>query len=719
MSQFFISCKESRIENNRSFYGCFYLGSFEPSQSITIANTLRRTLLSEIYGCAIISVEIEGASHEYSNLPGVRESVLDILLNLKEIVLKKTIKNFTPQIGYLRARGPGVVSASHLRLPPFIQCVDPDQYIAHLSEDGFLNIKFLIQYGKKWLTHLNSLSELSQEKQDSKETSGGEENLKRISLDNVRLMQHELSKEKKLEPIINNAFQVNLKKRRFFLTKLKKFGIPSSNSYLNLFFKKFQIIKQKITKKRKEKLITTLKLANQYPGINFKGLSPKVIIPLTVKTNNISLSEIKEFVGANPIANELVEFNSNILKKKPKTFSIFTNKTPHLLINRKHKTLISSKSTSLTSKSSDSEGVQNTHRKNVGPKYTELKSKYNSTKKNFFFNSNTLNIEAIFNPINKVNYIIEINDFKMAQRKNEKSFKIEEIFRTFKTINNSDYQVQEIEQNNDPISSTSPTLKNFNHSVHNRVADPLFLIAQGQKSLVAQNLLKLENSIRSSNNEQNIKSPRESSKKALQTFQHDFFGLDSKGLLQEKKEFENLLHLNDQIQALNNQKIKHNVILEIWTNGSIHPRDALYQAFKNLITLFSKLQKTQPIGIMQLRSDLTNHDFNGLDIENLVLPQQFTNTNSQEDIYNEIELNKSSVTRTKINRFLLKKIKFDELRYESSSNFLEDLIPFDEKSFLSTYLSPKVKNYYLNKQTLSLILKISQKKKNFTPFLIN
>jgi DNA-directed RNA polymerase subunit alpha len=68
MSQFFISCKESRIENNRSFMD-FYLGPFEPSQSITIANTLRRTLLSEIYGLGIVSVEIDGASHEYSSLP--------------------------------------------------------------------------------------------------------------------------------------------------------------------------------------------------------------------------------------------------------------------------------------------------------------------------------------------------------------------------------------------------------------------------------------------------------------------------------------------------------------------------------------------------------------------------------------------------------------------------------------------------------------------------
>jgi DNA-directed RNA polymerase subunit alpha len=156
MSQFFISCKESRIENNRRFYGCFYLGPFEPSQSLTIANTLRRTLLSEIYGLGIVSVEIDGASHEYSSLPGVRDSILDILLNLKEIILKKTTRNFKPQIGYLRVRGPGVVRASHLRLPPNIQLVDPNQYIATLAENGFLNLKFIIQYGNKWISSRSS-----------------------------------------------------------------------------------------------------------------------------------------------------------------------------------------------------------------------------------------------------------------------------------------------------------------------------------------------------------------------------------------------------------------------------------------------------------------------------------------------------------------------------------------------------------------------------------
>lgn len=160
-NNFFISCKESRIENNRSFYGCFYLGPFDSGQSITIANALRRTLLAELKGIAITAVEIEGALHEYSNIAGIRDSVLDILLNLKEIVLKKNaglnissscnIENKTTHIGYLRVRGPGVVRASDLKLPASIQSVDSEQYIATLSEDGVLNMKFYMNEGKNYI----------------------------------------------------------------------------------------------------------------------------------------------------------------------------------------------------------------------------------------------------------------------------------------------------------------------------------------------------------------------------------------------------------------------------------------------------------------------------------------------------------------------------------------------------------------------------------------
>jgi DNA-directed RNA polymerase subunit alpha len=188
----FVSCRESRIENPRSLYGCFYLGPFSSEQSLTIANTIRRTLLSELKGLAITSVEIEGATHEYSTLQGVRDSVLDILLNLKDVVLKSQLSFQKPQFSYIKVIGPGVIRAKDLKLPAFIQCVDPNQYIATLSENGVLNMKLTIEEGKNYLiqkplnvqTGLNSQSKkilakkLSNLKKDSNENIRTKVNLK-------------------------------------------------------------------------------------------------------------------------------------------------------------------------------------------------------------------------------------------------------------------------------------------------------------------------------------------------------------------------------------------------------------------------------------------------------------------------------------------------------------------------------------------------------------
>jgi DNA-directed RNA polymerase alpha subunit len=145
LQDFFLSCKECVLENPRNFYGCFSLGPFQNSQSLTVANALRRTLLSEIRGIAITHVEIEGVVHEYTTLPGVRESVLDILLNFKQIVLKKVMPFSKPLYGYLNVRGPGKIRVSDLRFPPMVQCVDSDQYIATLIENGKLTLKFTIE----------------------------------------------------------------------------------------------------------------------------------------------------------------------------------------------------------------------------------------------------------------------------------------------------------------------------------------------------------------------------------------------------------------------------------------------------------------------------------------------------------------------------------------------------------------------------------------------
>lgn len=185
MQPYTLLCESSKMENPRSLYGCFSLGPLSAGQSLTIGNALRRTLLAELPGFAISAVEIDGVAHEYSTLQGVRDSVLDILLNLKEVVL--TSPDFylahqpdsqfllttseakgsergpwqTPLIGYLQARGPGIVRAADLKLPVGIQCVDPEQYITTLSEDGLLNMKFQIELGKGYRYASSNLKDWS------------------------------------------------------------------------------------------------------------------------------------------------------------------------------------------------------------------------------------------------------------------------------------------------------------------------------------------------------------------------------------------------------------------------------------------------------------------------------------------------------------------------------------------------------------------------------
>jgi DNA-directed RNA polymerase alpha subunit len=155
IQDFFLSCKECVLENPRNFYGSFSLGPFKNSQSLTVANALRRTLLAELSGVAITHLEIEGVAHEYSTLEGVRESILDLLLNFKGIVIRTTSPISKPLFGYLQVRGPGIVRAADLKFPPMIQCVDPDQYIATLNENGKLLLKFRISDFKNAHQNLN------------------------------------------------------------------------------------------------------------------------------------------------------------------------------------------------------------------------------------------------------------------------------------------------------------------------------------------------------------------------------------------------------------------------------------------------------------------------------------------------------------------------------------------------------------------------------------
>lgn len=152
MPHLIFSCLESRTEDNGALFGRYLLGPLRIGQATTVATALRRALLSEVQGIGITAVEIVGASHQYSSIKGVRESVLDIILNLKQIVLRGTTVHDLPAIGYVDIQGPGIVTANDLILPNGICCVNSNQLIATLSANGLLKIKFVVSVGKSRLT---------------------------------------------------------------------------------------------------------------------------------------------------------------------------------------------------------------------------------------------------------------------------------------------------------------------------------------------------------------------------------------------------------------------------------------------------------------------------------------------------------------------------------------------------------------------------------------
>nr|YP_009393984.1 RNA polymerase a-subunit [Polysiphonia sertularioides]ARW62546.1 RNA polymerase a-subunit [Polysiphonia sertularioides] len=145
MTHFQIECIESKIKSAREQYGYFVLEPLQQGQGITIGNSLRRTVLSELKGAAIVAVRIAGINHEFSTITGVREDVLEIILNLKEVVLKSYSKE--TQIGRIKIQGPAVITTGLLDVPPEVEIVDPKQYIATICSNTIFEMEFKIEQG--------------------------------------------------------------------------------------------------------------------------------------------------------------------------------------------------------------------------------------------------------------------------------------------------------------------------------------------------------------------------------------------------------------------------------------------------------------------------------------------------------------------------------------------------------------------------------------------
>ena len=127
----------------------FVIEPLEPGFGYTLGNSLRRTLLSSIPGAAVTQVKIDGVLHEFSTIEGVTEDVTDIVLNLKELVIRS--ENEEPSEVYLKATGPGEVRGGDIDLPAGLEILNPDHHIATLNQNANLSIELRIEQGRGYV----------------------------------------------------------------------------------------------------------------------------------------------------------------------------------------------------------------------------------------------------------------------------------------------------------------------------------------------------------------------------------------------------------------------------------------------------------------------------------------------------------------------------------------------------------------------------------------
>lgn len=132
------------------FTATFEIEPLLPGFGVSIGNTLRRILLSSIEGTAVTSVRIDGASHEFTTIKGVREDLVSIMLNLKQLKVKLNGEDGTSVL--LKKAGPGTVTAADFKANASVEFPDPKQVIATLDKDGKLELEIEVRKGRGYLS---------------------------------------------------------------------------------------------------------------------------------------------------------------------------------------------------------------------------------------------------------------------------------------------------------------------------------------------------------------------------------------------------------------------------------------------------------------------------------------------------------------------------------------------------------------------------------------
>ncbi len=134
-------------------YGKFVVEPLERGYGITLGNSLRRIMLSSLPGAAVSQVKIEGVLHEFSSIPGVKEDVSEIIMNIKSLAIKNSCETDEPKTAYIEFEGEGVVKASDIQVDSDIEIMNPDLVIATLSgKDTKLFMELTITKGRGYVS---------------------------------------------------------------------------------------------------------------------------------------------------------------------------------------------------------------------------------------------------------------------------------------------------------------------------------------------------------------------------------------------------------------------------------------------------------------------------------------------------------------------------------------------------------------------------------------
>jgi DNA-directed RNA polymerase subunit alpha len=128
----------------------FVIEPLEPGFGYTLGNSLRRTLLSSIPGAAVTSIRIDGVLHEFSTVPGVKEDVTELILNLKNLVVSS--EHDVPVVMYLRKQGPGQVTAADITPPAGVEVHNPELPLATLNTRGKLEVELTVERGRGYVS---------------------------------------------------------------------------------------------------------------------------------------------------------------------------------------------------------------------------------------------------------------------------------------------------------------------------------------------------------------------------------------------------------------------------------------------------------------------------------------------------------------------------------------------------------------------------------------